>query len=397
MTDSSPKICILGGGFGGLYTALRLSQLPWHDQNPPQITLIDKSDRFLFSPLLYELVTSELQSWEIAPPFSELLADTPINFQQGTVTAIDINNHKITLDNQTDICYDRLVIALGGQSSLDFVPGARTHAIPFRSLEDAYRLQDRLKTLEQSDRHKIRVAIIGGGYSGVELACKIADRLGERGRICLIEKNADILALSPQFNRETAEKALKKRLVLLNRETTVAEIQTDSLSLDYKGQIDTIPVDLVLWTVSPIISDLIANLPVAHNERKLLKVNQYLQIPENPSVYVIGDAADSRNWENQPYPATAQVAIQQSDYCAWNIWASFHDKPALPFRYQPLGEMLTLGIDEATLSGLGLQLAGPLAHLTRRLVYLYRLPTLKHQIAVGLNWITQPLLSLIGD
>jgi NADH dehydrogenase len=397
MTDSSTKICILGGGFGGLYTALRLSQLPWHDPHPPQITLIDKSDRFLFSPLLYELVTSELQSWEIAPPFSELLADTPINFQQGTVTAIDVNNHQITLDNQTDICYDRLVIALGGQSSLDFVPGARTHAIPFRSLEDAYRLQDRLKTLEKSNRDKIRVAIIGGGYSGVELACKIADRLGERGRIRLIEKNADILAFSSQFNRETAKKALEKRLVWLDLETTVAEIQTDSLSLDYKGQIDTIPVDLVLWTVSPIVSDLIANLPVAHNERKLLKVNQYLQTPENLSIYVIGDVADSRDWEDKPYPATAQVAIQQSDYCAWNIWASFHDKPALPFRYQPLGEMLTLGIDEATLSGLGLQLAGPLAHLTRRLVYLYRLPTLKHQIAVGLNWITQPLLSLIGD
>jgi demethylphylloquinone reductase len=397
MTDPSKKICILGGGFGGLYTALRLSQLPWTDQNPPQITLIDKSDRFLFSPLLYELVTSELQSWEIAPPFSELLADTPINFQQGTVTAIDINNNKITLDNQTDICYDRLVIALGGQSSLDFVSGARTHAIPFRRLEDAYRLQDKLKILEQSNRDKIRVAIIGAGYSGVELACKISDRLGERGRIRLIEKNADILALSAKFNQETAKKSLEKRHVWLDLETTVTEIQSDSISLDYKGQLDTIPVDLVLWTVSPIISDLIANLPLAHGERKLLKVNQYLQTPENPSIYVVGDVADSRDSENKIYAATAQVAIQQSDYCAWNIWASFTDKPALPFRYQPLGEMLTLGIDEATISGLGLQLEGVLAHLTRRLVYLYRLPTLKHQIAVGLNWITQPILSLIGE
>ncbi|MFM6628836.1 MAG: NAD(P)/FAD-dependent oxidoreductase, partial [Microcystis panniformis] len=71
--------------------------------------------------------------------------------------------------------------------------------------------------------------------------------------------------------------------------------------------------------------------------------------------------------------------------------------PALPFRYQPLGEMLTLGVDEATISGLGLELAGPLAHLTRRLVYLYRLPTLNHQIAVGFNWIAQPLLSLISE
>ena len=397
MTDSSPKICILGGGFGGLYTALRLSQLPWPDQHPPQITLIDKNDRFLFSPLLYELVTSELQSWEIAPPFSELLANTPVDFQQGTVTAIDVNNHKITLDNKNDICYDRLVIALGGQSSLDFLPGARTHAIPFRSLDDAYRLRDRLKTLEQSDRDKIRVAIIGGGYSGVELACKLADRLGERGRIRLIERNSDILGPSTQFNRDTAKKALEKRLVWLDLETTVADIQADRLSLDYKGQIDNIPVDLILWTVSPIASPLLANLPIAHSERKLLKVNQYLQTVENPSIYAIGDAADSRDQEDKPYAATAQVALQQSDYCAWNIWASFHDKPALPFRYQPLGEMLTLGIDEATISGLGLELAGPLAHLTRRLVYLYRLPTLNHQIAVAFNWITQPLLSLISE
>jgi len=109
------------------------------------------------------------------------------------------------------------------------------------------------------------------------------------------------------------------------------------------------------------------------------------------------DAADSRDQDDKPYAATAQVALQQSDYCAWNIWASFHDKPALPFRYQPLGEMLTLGVDEATISGLGLELAGPLAHLTRRLVYLYRLPTLNHQIAVAFNWITQPLLSLISE
>jgi NADH dehydrogenase len=93
---------------------------------------------------------------------------------------------------------------------------AKTHAIPFRSLEDAYRLRDRLKTLEQSDRDKIRVAIIGGGYSGVELACKLPIRLGERGRIRLIERNSDILALSTQFNRDTAKKALEKRLVWLD-------------------------------------------------------------------------------------------------------------------------------------------------------------------------------------
>ena len=75
------RICIVGGGFGGLYTALRLSELPWAEEDKPEITLIDKSDRFLFSPLLYELVTEEMQSWEIAPPFAELLSNTEVLFQ----------------------------------------------------------------------------------------------------------------------------------------------------------------------------------------------------------------------------------------------------------------------------------------------------------------------------
>jgi NADH:ubiquinone reductase (non-electrogenic) len=397
MSDTREQICILGGGFGGLYTALRLSQLSWQDRPQPKIILIDKGDRFLFSPLLYELVTEEMRSWEIAPPFTELLADTNIHFHQGTVTGIDIDGKKIILDNCSEICYSQLVIAMGGKASLDFVSGAKEHAIPFRTLEDAYRLKDKLRELERSDREKIRIAIIGGGYSGVEIACKLADRLEDRGRIRLIEKAEDILGLSAKFNRETARKALEKRHVWLDLETTVDEVRGPSLSLNYKGQVDEIPVDLVLWTVSPIVSEIIANLPLTHDSRQRVSVNEYLQAIDRSDIYVIGDVAGSCDRDGKPYPSTAQVALQQSDYCAWNIWASFTGKPPLPFRYQPLGEMITLGVDDATISGLGIQLEGPLAHLTRRLVYLYRLPTLKHQLAVGFNWITEPILSLIVE
>ncbi len=91
-------------------------------------------------------------------------------------------------------------------------------------------------------------------------------------------------------------------------------------------------------------------------------------------------------------PPTAQVAIQQADYCAWNIWASLTGRPLLSWRYQALGEMLALGTNQATLTGLGVNLDGTLAYLVRRLAYLYRLPTLKHQLNVGLNWITKPLM-----
>ena len=95
MSEKS-RICIVGGGFGGLYTALRLSEFPWSNEQKPEITLIDKSDRFLFSPLLYELITEEMQSWEIAPPFAELLANTGVIFQQGSVIDIDIEAKQVT-------------------------------------------------------------------------------------------------------------------------------------------------------------------------------------------------------------------------------------------------------------------------------------------------------------
>ena len=94
---------------------------------------------------------------------------------------------------------------------------------------------------------------------------------------------------------------------------------------------------------------------------------------------------------------TAQVAIQQADYVAWNIWASLSDRPLLPFRYNHLGEMMTLGTDNATLTGLGIKLDGLSAHVARRLAYLYRMPTLDHQIRVGLNWIGQPLRELLAS
>ena len=89
MTVSNQRVVILGGGFGGLYTALALSKLPWDKTAKPDITLVDQRDRFLFAPLLYELVTDELQTWEIAPPYSELLAGTGIKFQRGDVASID--------------------------------------------------------------------------------------------------------------------------------------------------------------------------------------------------------------------------------------------------------------------------------------------------------------------
>ena len=397
MTAQPTRICILGGGFGGLYTAGRLSQLPWEKSHEPEILLVDRHDRFLFSPLLYELLTEELQTWEIAPPFAELLANTGVRFIQATVADIDVDSKQVQLDNGQKLQADRLVLALGGETPLQMVPGSAEYAIPFRTIADAYRLAEKLRILEQSDAEKIRIAIVGAGYSGVELACKLADRLSMRGRVRLIEQGDMILRTESEFNREAAMDALSARGVWTDLETTVQSIEPDSVSLVYKEQVDKIPVDVVLWTVGTRVPDVVRSLPLKQNQRQQLIATPTLQIIDHPDIFALGDLAECRDAVGQQVPATAQAALQQSDYTAWNIWASLTGRPLLPWRYQNLGEMMTLGIDNATLTGLGVKLDGPLAHIARRLIYLYRLPTFNHQVKVGFNWMTKPLQSALME
>ncbi|NEO34109.1 MAG: NAD(P)/FAD-dependent oxidoreductase [Symploca sp. SIO3C6] len=396
MTEQTTHICILGGGFGGLYTALRLSQLPWEKHKQPQITLVDRNDRFLFSPLLYELLTGELHTWEIAPPFEELLTNTGVRFVQAVVAGIDIQEQRVQLQDGQELVYDRLVLALGGETPLDMAPGVAEYGIPFRTVTDAYRLEERLRVLEESDADKIRVAIVGAGYSGVELACKLAERLGKRGRLRLIEISDSILKTSTEFNRTTAKKALDERNVWIDLETKVESVGADTISLLYKGQVDTIPVEVVLWTVGTKVASVISSLPLKQNQRSQLTITNTLQIVDHPEIFALGDLADCQDAEGQKVPSTAQAAFQQADYTAWNIWASLTGRPLLPFRYQQLGEMMTLGTDNATLTGLGVKLDGTIAHIARRLIYLYRLPTLDHQLRVGLNWIAQPVVEYLA-
>ncbi|MBD2434592.1 MULTISPECIES: NAD(P)/FAD-dependent oxidoreductase [Fischerella] len=397
MSEHKTRICILGGGFGGLYTALRLSQLPWESLPKPEIVLVDQSDRFVFSPLLYELLTGELQTWEIAPPFTELLRDTGVRFYQAAVSGIDTQQRRVYLQDGPEIGYDRLVLALGGETPLDIVPGATSYAYPFRTITDAYRLEERLRVLEESDTDKIRVAIVGAGYSGVELACKLADRLGPRGRFRLIELTDQILRTSPEFNREAARKALEERGIFIDLETRVEAIAQDTISLEYKGQVDTIPVDLVIWTVGTRVSPVVRNLPLKQNQRGQIRTTPTLQVLDHPEIFALGDLAECRDAEGQLVPATAQAAFQQADYAAWNIWAGITHRPQIPFRYQYLGEMMALGTDNATLTGLGIKIEGSLAYIARRLAYLYRMPTLDHKLKVGFNWLARPIIETLSQ
>ena len=395
MTEKN-RICILGGGFGGLYTALRLVKLNWKESEKPEIVLIDKNDRFLFSPLLYELLTGEMESWEVAPLYQDLLQNTGIRFYQETVSGIDTDEKRVELLNDPEISYDRLVLAMGGETPLTMVPGAMSHARAFRTLDDAYALEEQLRILQESDQEKIRVAIVGGGYSGVELACKLSDRLGERGRFRLVEMASEILRNSPEFNREAAKKALDERGVWIDLETKVESIAADTISLEYKGVVDEIPVDLVIWTVGTKVTPLVENLPIKHNKQGKIITTSTLQVVDNPNIFALGDSAETFDAEGKQVPITAQAAFQQADYVGWNIWASLTNRPLLPFRYQHLGEFMSLGVDNATLTGLGMKMEGTFGYVARRAAYLYRLPTLEHKLKVGFNWLTRPIIETLS-
>ncbi|MCZ0900593.1 FAD-dependent oxidoreductase, partial [Microcoleus sp. HI-ES] len=195
------------------------------------------------------------------------LENTGVRFCQGTVSGIDVEEKRVQLHDGPEIPCDRLVLALGGETPLDMVKGAVEYAYSFRTLDDAYRLEERLRFLEASNTDKIRVAIVGAGYSGVELACKLADRLGDKGRVRLVEQSDMILRTSPEFNREAATKALEKRKVWIDLETEVEAIEADTISLLYKGQLDVLPVDIVLWTVGTQVSQAVRSLPLKQNRR----------------------------------------------------------------------------------------------------------------------------------
>jgi demethylphylloquinone reductase len=399
------RICILGGGFGGLYTALELARLPWADR--PEIVLIDRSDRFVFTPLLYELVTGELQTWEIAPPFLDLLVGTGIQFMQGTVTSIDtgvdIGDRKVHLtvtESPTTLSYDRLVLAIGGETSLNLVPGAAEYAIPFRNLADVQRLESKLQELEASDREKIRICIAGAGASGVELACKLADRLKSRGRVRLVERDATILTNSPVPNRIAAERALTSRGIWTDLATSVSQVMESEIALDYLGGSDTLPVDIVMWTVGNGLSKLGYNLGLPQNSRSgRILTETTLQVKGHEDIYALGDLAECYDFDGTLVPTTAQAAYQQSQYCARNIWVSLTqpNRPQSPFRYLPLGEFMSLGVDNASLAFLDkFALEGAPAYIFRRLAYLMRMPTLQHQLKLGFNWLSRPVKDAIN-
>ena len=388
MSNNPFRICILGGGFGGLYTALYLSR--FRQAKHWQITLVEQKDRFLFTPLLYELLTEELPTWAIAPSYEKLLARTPIHFCQRTIENVNLRARQVQLQGGEKLPYDYLVLAVGSQTRSANAFGVATHAFYFRTLADVERLQAKLREMELSQRHHLRVAIVGGGPNGVEVACKLADRLGDRGQICLIERGAGILkGFSPAL-RTIVRRSMKARNIRVELETQVKMLEGDRLTLLRELQITALQVDLALWTAGTQPFAWVHSLAKCSDRGKIL-TRDTLQLIDYPEVFALGDVAEIHN-SSVFVPATAQAAYQQAAIAAQNIRAVLTDQRLRHFRYFHLGDMLTLGKGRGIVSSFSVNLEGALAEKIRRLAYIQRLPTLRHRLQVLKHWLVSAVL-----
>jgi len=400
--EPSIHICILGGGFGGLYTALYLQRFRLFKSPKYKITLIDRKDHLVFTPLLYERVTQELQAWEISPRYRTLINTTIVDFCQGDIQAVDLEKRQVKLQLETlselgqnlkILNYDYLVLAVGAEMRLEGVTGAATYAYPFRTVTDAEHLNQRLNQLEQSNLSQIRVAVIGAGPSGVELACKLSDRLQQRGQVRLIERGQQLLKTFTPYSQKSAYRALTTRRVQMEFETSVEAIELDQITLINSIGKTHLPVDLVLWTVGTRSSEWVRHLPCQQNAQGQILTQSTLQVVGYPEVLALGDMAEIKEYSGQ-LPKTAQVAYQQADCAAKNLYRAVRGKGLKPFRYLHLGEMLTLGKGEAVVSSFALKISGRLAGMIRQFVYLQRLPTLRHRLRVLQHWVSQWLVNL---
>lgn len=385
----SQNVVIVGGGFGGLYTALALAQRKHH----PPVLLIEPNDRFLFLPLLYELLSGELRGWEIAPRYDGLLAGRGLAWLQDRVERIDADGHRLHTAGGRTLPYGRLVLATGAGSNTFAVPGADRHSLGFRSLVDVERLQGLVAELKQQRRPLQRLAVVGAGPTGVELACKLADMAEGSAVIELIEQGPQLLPQARAFNREQAALALQRRDVRLRTRTRVEAVEAEAITLrchpdgDSPAHAETLAVRAVVWTAGLSFRAPRIDPAPACDSRGRLLCGPDLRLLNHRDLFVAGDLAAPVDPEATAAPATAQVAFQQASVLAANLIRSLAGEPLEPFHWKDLGEMMSLGVGEASLTAAGITLAGPAAYQLRRLAYLTRLPGRSHQLRVAAGWL----------
>jgi len=382
MKSIQKPIVIVGAGFAGITFALNLKNL-----NPSlPILVVDSETNFIFKPLMYEVLSKEIRSWEATPKFANIFSDAGITFLRNCLTKISFKENILEFSDELKLSYQYLVVCTGSISNSFFIKGVDENCYFFNDVHDLNKLNSFLKKSQDTALRK-KLFIVGGGPSGIELACKIKDIFTDQFDINVIEKSNEILNKNKIFNREQAEKALEKRKINVLLNSTVKEVSETKISIFSEGGITSLDKDIVIWTagVKPNLSYLETDQIIKKFGRIL--VNNNLQIENHKNCFAIGDISIIAGMED--LPITAQVAMQEGNHLANNLELLIQGKDPLPFEFQDNGEMISLGIGEASISGLGVTLSGKLAFEARRLIYASKLPDIAESLKSASSWIFQ--------
>ncbi len=382
MKSIQKPIVIVGAGFAGMTFALSLKNL-----NPSlPILVVDSESNFIFKPLMYEVLSKEIRMWEATPKFANIFSDAGITFLKNCLTKISFKENILEFSDELKLSYQYLVICTGSTPNSFSTKGVDENCYFFNDFQDLKKLKSFLITLQKTSFHK-KLFIVGGGPSGIELACKIKDIFVDQFEINVIEKSNEILNRNKIFNREQAEKALEKRKIKVILNSKVKEVSETKISIDGEDGITSLDKDIVIWTagVKPNMSYL-ENDEITKKFGRIL-VNNKLQIENNDNCFAIGDISIVEGMED--LPITAQVAMQEGNHLAKNLELLIQGKDLLPFEFQDNGEMISLGIGEASISGLGITLSGKLAFEARRLLYASKLPDITESLKSASSWIFQ--------
>lgn len=394
------RIVILGAGFGGLQATVELEHL-LHSQPDHEILLVNDQNYFMFTPLLPQIVSSYIDPRHIVQPVRDIRGHRNYRFQRDTVTAIDVARRQVETSSGP-ISYDYLIVSVGSHTEYFKIPGARENSMDFKSLEDGVVVRDRIldicehadHTQNPAERKRfLTFAVVGGGYTGVELVTEMRDFLFRyvagryRGipredlHLILVEATPNVLGGIDPLLRPHALKRLHQEGVEVLTSTRVTRVFDGALELNGS---ETLEAATIIWAAGVRAHPLVEALPGPHDRIGRARVNEYLQLESHPEVFIIGDSASSALAPDAPRVAPA--AIGQGTIAARNVAHLERNQPLESYRYVSQGMLVSLGMNDAVVSILGLRLHGFFAWLFWNAVHLYKLVGFKKQIQVALDW-----------
>ncbi len=398
------RIVILGGGFAGATCAQRLDRLLRGED--AEVVLINRTNYFVFTPLLVEAGTGSLEPRHAVVPLRDFVPGATLRTAEVTGVDRDRRVVRYTLvgdTHQQEMAYDHLVAALGSITRLPPVPGLATYGFGMKSLWDAVALRDRaIELLERADatrdgtrrRALLHLVVVGGNFTGVEVAGEFSAflRAASRAyrnvataecRVTLVEAAPRIL---PSLDEDLADYALatlRNRGISVRLNTTVTAVGPESATLSTGEVVGTYTV---IWCAGIAPNPLLAQLGLPTDPQGWLLCEPDLRVVGESTVWGIGDCAVNPDPTGKPYPATAQHAVRQATVLADNLLRALRGEPLRRCLIRSPGALAALGCRSAVAKIFGVKLSGFAAWFLWRTVYLLKMPGWARRIRVAIDW-----------